>query len=517
MRIKKEVARPGETWYTTPDGQPRLLTVLPDDTPFDGHKVGIKYWHKEGQDMLADGLTIPVPLEHQKLGAMTHAEKMATDLTHNAGSVASYEMDGDRLMATFDLADHKVDPKDLGKTIKWTSPWVNTFTDGHGKHRIGVISHVALTTRPRMVHQEPFPSIAASLNAAKKTKAVPASSGFAISRAGLLKDGLPAYPIAFSLYSGIALASDEFPKKEKGPKGDESEEKTPPKPDKGEGDEPKAKKPFGGEGDKGDEEGGDEGNKPDMGGDVPHKFDPQTGEAIEQALVDPDGDIPVFEIICDLFEMLDPPITIGENCTAENFPEMVYKALMETLKANKATPPPETPMPDQTQTPTPEKPKANPVVEQQAPLYMSLEQRQAALGLIQDGKLRELLSAQFSLQEQSAKTAEALKKKAFADARSRRDERTAAIAKNLPSQKDRDEFLALVGGMAFSLGEDGVVKDESRPWLDLMEKQIKELPAMLQNPGAVFAQPQPREYDGTMTGERRKAVADELAQAGGLK
>lgn len=199
MLVPKEVIRPGTYWYRDEaTGAPRKLVVTPELT---------RYWHDQGNAMLATGLTVPVPCEHDfSAHPMTPADK----LKNNAGWVKRYDMRGDRLFATVDVQDEELARK-LPRTVRFTSPWINSFTDGKGKGWSNVISHLALTTRPRIVEQQPFGSVAAALSVAQETKLVSVSSatgagGFCLSRAGLLLGDLPAYPVAFSLYSGAPLA-----------------------------------------------------------------------------------------------------------------------------------------------------------------------------------------------------------------------------------------------------------------------------------------------------------------------
>lgn len=175
--------------------------------------------------MLAANLTVPVPCEHDfQAHPMTSAEK----LKNNAGWVQSYLLKDvtdpktnkttkDVLFAALDIADPDI-AKKLPTTIRWTSPWISSFTDGKGREWRNVISHVALTTRPRIIKQQPFGGNAAALSHATVTdyqrdtdtwKALSGERGLCLSKAGsLTPKGLPRYPIAFSMWSGIAMAAD---------------------------------------------------------------------------------------------------------------------------------------------------------------------------------------------------------------------------------------------------------------------------------------------------------------------
>ncbi len=197
MLVKKEVIRPGNYWYRDEStGVPRKLTVTPELT---------KYWCDEGNKMIGAGLTIPVPFEHD---FDSHPMTPKDRLLNNSGRIKEYQREGDQLFAVLDITDPEIHKK-LPHTIRWTSPWINSFTDGDGTSWKNVISHLALTTRPRVTKQEPFGSIAASLSVASPIRGWQdvGEGGVCLSRAGLLgADGTPAYPVAFSLWGGVALA-----------------------------------------------------------------------------------------------------------------------------------------------------------------------------------------------------------------------------------------------------------------------------------------------------------------------
>src|SRR5215831_4555786 len=134
MLVWKEVARPGTYWYTNQEGKPARLDATPDL---------IKHWHEQGNAMLAAGLSIPVPVEHQKEATpLTSSERAARQLLNNAGWVDQYRLrPGNRLYAALDIQDESL-VKKLPKTIRFTSPWINSFTDGNGKSWDGVITHL---------------------------------------------------------------------------------------------------------------------------------------------------------------------------------------------------------------------------------------------------------------------------------------------------------------------------------------------------------------------------------------
>lgn len=198
MLIEKEVIGPGQYWYMDEQsGLPRKLDVTSNDT---------RYWLDQGSKMLASGLPVPVPYEHDFTAhPMTPKEK----LLNNAGEVKEYRIkdapDGrkDVLFAAVEIQDPQVKDK-IGRSIRWTSPWISSFTDGNGTKWNNVITHLALTTRPRITKQTPFPSVAAALSMVGGARST--SGDMCLSKAGLLAgDGTPKYPVAFSLWSGAPL------------------------------------------------------------------------------------------------------------------------------------------------------------------------------------------------------------------------------------------------------------------------------------------------------------------------
>lgn len=208
MLIEKEVIGPGTVWYNDlKTGEPRRSLITAEH---------LQHWCQRGNEMLALGLTVPIPCEHDfQAHPMTPAEK----LKNNVGWVKEYKLKDNRLFSVLDIQDEEL-AKKLPNTVRWTSPWFSSFTDGNGKKWDNVIAHLALTTRPRLTQQTPFPSIAAAIAAASE---VPLDSGevegYTFSKAGMLKDNIPLNRIAFSLYSGIALSEDDVEEeKEEKPK-----------------------------------------------------------------------------------------------------------------------------------------------------------------------------------------------------------------------------------------------------------------------------------------------------------
>jgi len=489
MRIEKEVIRPGTYWYDDP------LTHTPRKAVLSAESV--RYLYDQGKAMLAAGLSIPVPLEHQKLQAMTAAEKAAANLQNNAGWVHDFklktikdEASGQEVEALFsdtDILDAKIAAK-LPKTIRWTSPYISSFTDGNGKTWNGVISHLALTTRPRIIKQQPFPSLAAAMSLAEQLQDSPppqspgaAIPGILLSRAGLLKkikDKLaPAFPVAFSLWSGIGLAAD-FPKDKKEGKKDKKDEGS--KPHEGEG------------------EGKGEPTIPE-----------ETREELEESLIDEDGDISIYAVTADLLDAIGIPM---EASTAENFLQNLYNAVMAQIKGEGGT------MPEPTKTAANDQGQGGkaPVIQEQPPLYMSLDHVQT----IADPTLRSIALSNLKLQEQITalgKRHECLEKNALDSAKARRQARIDRLLSKL-SPKAKERLAAEAQSAAFALGDDGLVKDALETTLTLLEESVPDLPDLLiKDPRLFSVQAHPKEFQGEMSEERRQQVVAEACKNGRVR
>jgi hypothetical protein len=485
VKVWKEIARQGAHVYIGEDGKPRTLDATPEL---------VKYWFDQGKLMRSAGLSIPIPLEHDSdARPMTAAERAANRLKNNAGFVDDFDFrkvkdkdkDGKEIEvdAVFGLHDI-LDPTIAKKlpAIRWVSPWFSSFVDGAGKQWNGVISHSALTTRPRITSQLPFPDLSAAMSlAASPSKLDPAKyagKGFALSRAGLLKGGKPAYPMAFSLAYGVKLAAGDFPKQK-----DEPPEKKKSR-DRDDEDEP-----------------------------PPHKEgEDLTGEGVVEeveSLVDQDGDISVWAVICDLLECEGYDCG-ADSVTPENGPEIVYQALMSKRKGGGHDMANDIPQPPANPPGAPAKPDiAAP------PLFMSL--LDANLSLEDIAKIADAgqRGVAMSLYQQRQKVA-ALEKNAIEGARLARKARLEAVKMKLPKDV-QDQLQKMADGAKFALGDDGAVKDEFTDMLNVLEKSLKiDVPALLADPRAAFAVvPHPEEMTGGMSEERRQAIVNDASRASG--
>ncbi len=512
MLVEKEIIAPGCYWYTDQaTGLPRKMDVTAEHT---------KYWQSEGQKMLSAGLTVPVPYEHDfDSHPMTPKDK----LLNNAGEVKEYRLKGDKLFGVVDVQDPDVKNK-IGRSIRWTSPWISSFTDGQGKQWNNVISHLALTTRPRIVKQEPFSSIAAALSMAKPVewsaelfkkpnltlKDVP-PEGFCLSRAGRLFVGKkskrlrPRYPIAFSMLAGgVRLGDDDTmpapPKKKKG-KSDGKVGLDDMDDDERESFE-----------DVPDEEMGDDllGNEDD---DMAGLMDP---------MQDSGSDVKMEELLCDLLQALGVPMPDESN--ENEFKRHLYEAAMSKIKEltskGMAGDDPAKQAPDQnkppTQQPNASQPGANPLVQQeQQPMYMSLDQinklpdpmRGVALAMYQENvKLRGELDA-------NSKITSSLRDAKLKEAATVRGQRVMLLSRLSPRVKaDLDAMLAMPT-MALSMGDGGTVTDPMAQTLAVLEKGLADMPHLLTTDlGALSVQPHPTDASGDMSDDRSTEIADGMAR-----
>jgi hypothetical protein len=487
VEISKEVISPGTYWYEDPEsGLPKKFSPTSEV---------VKQMYEDGKAMLAAGLSIPVPLEHQPdAKPLTPSEKAASTLLNNSGWVKDYEMQGDSLFAKLDILDEKAAKKVQNKTVKWTSPTISSFTDGDGKAWDGVISHVALTSRPRFHRQSPFPNIAAAMSFAAtlpeytfhpKALALQGKS-FSISPAARIEGSgqtaKPKFPKAFSLLAGIKLAAEDLKKKpkEEAPPKKEGEEKPPE---------------------------GKEGDKPPGGEEKPHV---PNADEVSGGEEDTEGtDLSLEAVLCDLLGILG--VQVAEDCDASNFKECLYDAAMEFIRSKHA-------MSETTETPHgPGSQKGgmmktnNPVVQEQRPAYLSLEE----IEKIADPTLKQLALSLNATQKKN----EALEKNAFEEAKRRRQVRMDSITKKLPGSGEK--LVALAATMSFSLQDDGTVKDTMTETLDILDAGIakmQDIPTLLKIQKTELSEaPHPREYQGEITEERRQAIVAELEQHGGRR
>lgn len=541
MLVEKEIISPGSYCYIDKDGLPRTLDVTPELT---------KYWHQKGTEMISLGLPIPVPYEHD---FTQHPMTPKDALLNNAGEIKEYRLRDDTLFGVVDVKDERVKEKIKNESLRWTSPWINSFTDGSGRQWSNVISHLALTTRPRITKQASFPSVAAALSLATVTEnkidASVVDGGYCLSKAGKLVKNKkteklrPLYPVAFSLATGgIKFAEDDDvrPLKKKDKFGSDSSDsggsssgKSKPKP---KSDSSSSSKPKGPPKPKGDGEGGegggmddDEGGEDYEGGGEEFTFDDDSEDGNTtsvtkfgggDALGDRAGDLRMEEILCDLLNALG--IYMPENVGEAEFKRSLYEASMGKIRelTSKAQ------MGDPANPANPQQPNApkplgagaggqpNPILQQeQQPMYMSLEEinkitdpSMRSIALSMHGEVERLRAENAS----NAKVTNSLRDSKLKDATAARDSRIMLLSKRSPSAKADLEAMKALPSMALSLGESGEVIDPMAATLNLLEKGIADMPRLLtEDRAALSVQSHPT--DGELTEEEAKRVSDGLA------
>lgn len=476
MKVKKEVARTGRHVYIDHDGRPAILDATPAD---------IDRWHKDGLAMVAAGLPIPVPLEHDPKAHPLNADDLKADrVRNNAGFVETYEKDiikdvdtGEdvhRVLSVLDIKDAKIGEQIAREAIPFVSPWFNTFTDGTGRKWDNVISHVALTTTPVIARQEKFISMPAMLSIAAPRAKLP-DQGVYLSAAGRLKkNGKPKYPIAFSLMAGVKLSKDEIKEIEKESKGE------------GNGKEGEC-----------EGEGGDE------------------GEARRMPLDQPETeakDLSIHETIGHLLKACG--FTPPDGMSEETFERDIYETLM--AKVQELTAANKTPADADPAKPPEQKGKPpGPVQTEQPPMYMSLTMDEVAK--IADPKERQTAEAFLSLRQENEKNraiAASATKHILDEAVKLRDQRIDRICKFYPAS-EREVLLSLKAkpDAALSLNASGGIVDPIDAILRGYEAGVKHLPAF-KDSVKLSEQPQPKDEGGPMTEERAEQLAEDLAGRG---
>ena len=309
MLLWKEVIRPGVYCCQDKDGKPFTVPVTSD---------AIDYLLRTGVEMLNAGLSIPLPLEHQEdAHPLTAAEKAAARVKNNAGWVKKFKKDkSGRLFSLLEIPDADL-AKKLPSTIRYVSPHFDSFTDGSGRSWKGVISHLALTLKPRVTQQIPFgaplpPEIAAaalSLTLSPRRSFTDALKGsFSTSPAKYLKSSPAGWDLANPAYFAEESMADDVAT----PEGD-----TAVVPDEPVGGPPK-------------EPGADE-------------------------------DVDLFRLVLDWIEE-EYGITFPEDVSEENLPKIFFKLMMDKGGS-----------PDLGGEPGETEPAGGePIIEESQPMYMSL-------------------------------------------------------------------------------------------------------------------------------------------------
>jgi len=496
MLIPKEIIRPGTYWYTDAEtNQPKRLDATPGF---------VKHLYDQGNKMRQAGLSIPIPLEHQLDNKpMTPAERQAHNLLHNTGWVDSYLLDEHNVLFGLCEFDDKKYPDllaSLPTTIRYTSPWITNFMDGNGTQWNGVIGHLALTSRPRITKQQPFPDIAAALSLSGVASPLPPGAapgpGIFLSPAGRLVTNkeknieMPARPLAFSVWSGITLAAPPPVAKKEKPAATEG---------KGEAD------PAGG-------------GKPPA--------EPLVEEGPPGASKDALKKMGLLDVAKDLLSALFD-VELPEEADEKTLLQHLVKALMERIKSQKGEQDMDPNNPNPQNKPAGQNGNtpaggASPVVQETPPLYMSLEEVAKITDPFQKRMAEVILSLQSSLDVEK-KRGVALATNTLAEAKKVRDARIVALSARLP-MKAREKLTAHAASVNLSLTDDGKVFDPMEAFLTLLEESTVNIPILLSMQAQGLAptapvqeEPQPRDMEpGRLTEERRQEIVEEQCRNTGL-
>ena len=506
MLIEKEIIGPGTYWYADTAGLPRKFVATPEFT---------KYLHDQGNNMLSLGLTVPVPFEHDfDAHPMTPKDK----LLNNAGEVKEYRLKDNVLFGVVDVQDPDAKRK-IGHSIRWTSPWINSFTDGDGRKWNNVISHLALTTRPRITKQAPFSSIPAALSIATDTSldigtganlgSGEARDGFFLSKAGKLVKSKknnqlrPQYPMAFSIWAGgIKLSDDDMP-----PPKDKKSKK--PKKDGASGDSSNLAT----------DDADSETDDLDAAGDVdtPDSNTDSDIGGLMNPLQDSIGDVKMEELLCDLLTALG--IQMPDNVGESEFKRALYEAAMTKIKelsakgqsagdANAAASAANTTSPAGGA-------QQNPIIQQeQQPMYMSLEE----INKISDTTMKSIALSMYNENVKLRAEADTDRKKlnSLNDAKlkeenSKRQARVQMLGKLSPKVKVDLESMLALPTMALAMGEGGEVIDPMAHTLSVLEKGLADMPRLLITDSAALSM-HPQPTDDEMSQETIDKTADNFAR-----
>lgn len=126
-------------------------------------KPELEHFARTGKKMLAKGLPLYAPLEHQSwadpppLGPTDPDERRAKETEYNRGFLRDFKIDDlGALWTEIEIADEKF-ADHAAKNIKFVSPRIRReFTDADGDKWENFISHVAFTPNPVDFRQAPF-------------------------------------------------------------------------------------------------------------------------------------------------------------------------------------------------------------------------------------------------------------------------------------------------------------------------------------------------------------------------
>jgi hypothetical protein len=149
-QFRLQVLTPGR-WYAgkNSDGTKRYLDFTPEY---------IRHQYRKNKKLLETGIPVPAPFEHRddaRPGSILLDDLASLKARSTAGWITDYQLDDrDRLFAVVNIP-HADDQK-RAEAIRFCSPELDQFIDSTGKDWGRVITHVALTPRPRQHTQQPI-------------------------------------------------------------------------------------------------------------------------------------------------------------------------------------------------------------------------------------------------------------------------------------------------------------------------------------------------------------------------
>lgn len=151
VTVWKEILKPDT--YRLRNG--RVVKFTKDD---------VSNGEKQGKDMIAAGLNIPIAFEHQSTASPEYLsdikwtdEQKAEFVRNTAGSVKDFRVSPNGVLeAQLEFRDQK--DADVAAKAKFVSPRIDEdSTDSKGRTWVGkTVAHVALTPVPVQIDQEPF-------------------------------------------------------------------------------------------------------------------------------------------------------------------------------------------------------------------------------------------------------------------------------------------------------------------------------------------------------------------------
>jgi hypothetical protein len=132
-----------------------------------------RHYAEQGNKML-NSVAIPLCWGHRDDAKPVDLDQAKTDFSRGiAGYIDRFEIDGNRAFAIADVPDER--EAERAKNLRFASPEIEEFMDGTGRDWGEVVTHLALTPRPRQHDQEPITRL--SFNPKRIRLAIDAEKG----------------------------------------------------------------------------------------------------------------------------------------------------------------------------------------------------------------------------------------------------------------------------------------------------------------------------------------------------